>query len=78
MREMINENQLEEITGGAVTLSKQMNMCGFTTLGKIFKIKAEFNLLRDRLNVLYDEYGHMSDQDFDTLVMNDFKEKGWI
>ena len=78
MREMINENQLDDITGGAVTLSKELNMCGFTTLSKIFKIKAEFNLLRDRLNVLYDEYGYLSDKEFDTLVMNDFKEKGWI
>lgn len=78
MRQELNDRMLEEVTGGSVTLSKPMNMCGFTTLGKIYKIKGDFALMRNRLFELYDEHSDMSDKAFDTLVRDEFQARGWI
>lgn len=78
MKQPLNDNQLDEVTGGAVVLSGPLGVCGFNTTGQVFKIKADVKVMRNRLIQLYDENENMSDAEFDQLVMNEFKSRGWI
>lgn len=78
MKIEINENQLEEINGGNVVLSGPLKLCGFSTLGKSYRIKGDIKLMRNRLLELYDQNENMSSEAFDLLVEQDFIHKGWI
>lgn len=78
MRNELNDASLEKVTGGEVVMSESLGVCGFNTTGEVFRIKGNFKDMRDRLLALYDDNCDMSDADFDQLVKNDFKSRGWI
>lgn len=78
MKRELQEIELEAVTGGSVILSAPMGVVGFNTLGKVFKIKGDVKEMRNLLLALYDANEDMNEKDFDTLVMNEYKSRGWI
>lgn len=78
MRRELTELETEEVTGGTVTISAPLNTVAFKSLKKAFKIKGNIKEMRNRLIELYDANEGMDDKAFDTLVMNEFKNNGWI
>lgn len=81
MRKELNAMELDEVTGGSVTLSNSLGMVRFTTLRKNCKLNpsVNFNEVRNYLLDLYDAHAdEMSEADFDRLVMNEFHARGYI
>lgn len=77
-KEIINSEDLEDVTGGEVVMSKSLNRVGFNTTGEVFKIKGDFKTMRNRLLSLYDANPTMGEAEFDQLVKHEFQSKGWI
>lgn len=74
----MNDIEVEEVTGGTVVLSAPMGIVGFNTLKQIFTIKGDVKEMRNTLLDLYDANEGMNEHDFDELVRDTYKEKGWI
>ena len=74
----LNEQDLETVNGGQVVLSESLGVCGFNTTGRVYRTKGDFKEMRNLLIDLYDEHGDMSDAEFDNLVENEYKSRGWI
>ena len=78
MREELKDMEVNDVKGGSVILSQPLNVCGFSAIGRMFRIKGDFKVMRNRLFELMDEHMNMKAEEFDTLVMNEFKANGWI
>lgn len=81
MKMALNDAELDEVTGGSVTMSAQLGMVRFTSIKKSFRLNpdVEFSTMRDYMLSLYDANAdNMSESEFDTLVMNAFHAKGYI
>jgi len=78
MKRELEELELEEVTGGTVVLSAPMGKVRFTAIGKTYLIKGDIKQMRNLLLSLYDDNENMNDSEFDTLVRNEFKSRGWI
>lgn len=78
MRELLDSNDLEKIVGGAVIMSKQLNVVGFNTTGEVYQLKHDFKEMRAKLYELEDANEGMNNAEFDQLVKNTFLELGWI
>lgn len=78
MKKQLMDFEVEEVVGGTVCLSASIKVVGFSQLGKTFRMKGDYKAMRNRLFELQDENENMNAKEFDTLVMNDFKAKGWI
>ena len=77
MREMINNEDLIQIAGGRVNLSRSKNKIGFTTLGEGYVLKCSFADARDLLTGLFAQYD-TTEEKFDRIVKDEFKSRGWI
>jgi len=78
MRNEINSNDLERVTGGTVYLNEMRNMCGFDTLGEKYELKCKFSDARNTLFSLMAKYPDMGERQFDTLVRDTYRSNGWI
>lgn len=78
MKRELNEQELDEVVGGTVTLSAPLGIVNFSALGASFKIKGDVKQMRNLLIQLYDENENMSDREFDTLVVKAYRARGWI
>ena len=78
MREELRDTEVNEVHGGAVILSEPLGVCGFNKIGEVYRIKGVFKEMRNRLLDLYDDNSNMPAEDFDRLVRDDFKSRGWI
>lgn len=78
MKQELQDFQVEGVNGGTVVLSSPLKMCCFNTTGEMFKIKGDYKKMRNLLIQLYDENEGMGDAEFDQLVKNAFKSRGWI
>lgn len=80
MKRELNDTELNEVTGGNVTLSESLGIVYFSALNKTCKLKpgVVFREARNLLLDLYDENANMSDAEFDRLVGREFKARGWI
>lgn len=80
MRKEINDMELEQVCGGIVTLSANLGMVQFSSLGRTYMLKegVNFKEVRNCLLGLYDENANMSDTDFDRLVARTFRANGYI
>lgn len=80
MRQELDDLQLDEVTGGTVSLSEHMGLARFSSVGKTYKLNPDipFKEIRNCLLDLYDENSGMSDKDFDKLVAKAFRAKGYI
>lgn len=78
MREELDMNELEYVTGGSVVIS-DIGRVGFSTLGKKFKLQnCTWKEARNYAEELLDDNPQMTDKEFDQFVMNKFIELGWI
>ena len=79
MRVQITDTEINEVNGGSVVLSEPCGLCGFSSTGKIYKIKGPFRDMRNLMLDLYDEnVGKMTDAEFDALVLKEYQERGWL
>lgn len=78
MKRELNDFELDEVTGGTVTLSAPLSTVRFNTIGSAFKIKGEVKEMRNVLLQLYDENENMNDAEFDMLVLKEYASRGWI
>ena len=78
MREAINDNELEMVTGGSVVISS-LGRVSFSTLGKKFKLQGvKWKQARNYAEELLEKNPQMNDKAFDEFVMNKFYALGWI
>ena len=79
MREQINDQEMENVVGGTVIISKDYNNIGFSTTREKFDLKnCTFKQARNYVDDLLEEHPEMSNAEFDNFVKNAFKAKGWI
>jgi hypothetical protein len=78
MKQMINENDLNQVVGGTVCLSEAKNRISFTTLGEGYAIKCGFKEARSLLSQLFAANADMTEAEFDQYVKSTFQAKGWI
>lgn len=80
MRKEINDTELEQVCGGIVTLSANLGIVQFSSVGKTYMINqgVDFRDIRNCLLDLYDQNANLSDAAFDKLVAKTFRANGWI
>lgn len=79
MKQELNDFELEDVTGGSVTLSATMGAVYFDSMDRSFKIKGDIKEMRKLLTSLYDTYGDtMSNAEFDKMVAKEYRSRGWI
>lgn len=78
MRQEINDLDLDKVSGGSVNLSEKKNKIGFDTLGEGYTLKCTYKEARSLVSSLFAANQDMTEKDFDILVRNQFKAKGWI
>lgn len=79
MRQQLNEQAMEQVVGGTVIISKDYMMIGFDTTQEKFNLKnCTYRQARDYVDDLLDSNPGLSNAEFDTLVKNGMKAKGWI
>lgn len=78
MKRELNDVEVNEVSGGAVVISAPMGIVGFNQIGEIYEIKGNVKQMRNLLLQMYDENEGMNAREFDILVRDAFKSKGWI
>lgn len=79
MRTEIMDNDLEAVAGGKVYLSGNKMKMSFTALEKTLSLKnCSYEDAKRLLAALFIDNDHLSDYDFDMLVLNTFQAKGWL
>lgn len=78
MRQELDFNELEFVTGGSVVISS-LGRVSFSTLGAKFKLQGvNWKQARNYAEELLESNPQMNDKEFDQFVMNKFYELGWI
>lgn len=78
MRQEINDINLENVAGGSVNLSEKKNKIGFDTIGEAYSLKCTYKEARSLVTSLFAANPDMTEVQFDTMVRDQFKAKGWI
>lgn len=78
MRQEINDLDLDKVSGGSVNLSEKKNKIGFDTIGEAYTLKCTYKEARTLVSSLFASNQDLNEKDFDILVRNQFKAKGWI
>ena len=79
MKEVINDNELEQVAGGAVCFNKKNNRVSFSTLGEGYTIKeGAYDQARSVAISLFAQNPDMNETDFDKLVKRTLQSKGLI
>ena len=78
MRQVIDDNNLDEIVGGTTCLSETANRISFTTLGCGYDLKCDFATARTYLVTLFAQYPDMQEEEFDRFARKQFRAMGYI
>ncbi len=79
MREKLNDQELEQVVGGAVIISKDYMNIGFSTTKEKFNLKkCTYREARNYVDDLLDDNPNLSNAAFDRLVKKKFHDRGWI
>lgn len=78
MRQEINDLDLDKVSGGSVNLSEKKNKIGFDTIGEAYTLKCTYKEARTLVSSLFAANQDKTEKEFDTLVRDQFKAKGWI
>ena len=79
MRTEMNDLDVEQVVGGTVVMSQDFMKISFTTLGSTKKLRnCTYDDAYALVQQLYGAHKDMSNEEFDTLVRDTVKEKGWI
>ena len=79
MRTELSDLEVEQAVGGTVVISQDFMKIGFTTLGSTKRLRnCTFEEATSLVNQLYAANKDLSNEEFDTLVRDTFRAKGWI
>ncbi len=79
MRQQLNEEVMEQVTGGTVVISKDKMKVGFTTLGEKYSLQnCQYRDAVSFIDELWESNRGLSDADFDQLAKKSLQAKGWI
>lgn len=79
MKRELNDIEVEEVSGGSVTISAPLGLVTFSKLGRGYRFdKSNAKKMRNKLLELYDDNENMDATEFDALVEKTFKDNGWI
>jgi len=79
MRTEINNEELEQVTGGSVRLNTTKMMIGFSVLQQKYKLKnctdTQAMIL---VATLYEQYKTSGDRAYEEATLAAFRAKGWL
>lgn len=79
MREQLNFDDLEQVSGGVVYLSKDWMKIGFSTLGQTFSLKnCTFGQAFALADSIYEQYKDQGNAAVDNATKAAFQANGWI
>ncbi len=78
MKQEINENEIDQVVGGAVCISEAKNRISFSTLGEGYPLKCTYKEANSLVISLFGQHSDMSEKEFDQFVKQTFQNKGWI
>lgn len=79
MKQEINDQELDLVTGGTVYISRDKMRVGFSSTGEKYDLKnCTFRQANDLAQDLWEANQTMGDSAFDALVKSEMKARGWI
>lgn len=78
MSHQLSDQDLESVVGGSVNLSEKKNKIGFDTIGEVYTLKCTFKDARTLVVKMFAENPDLSEQAFDILVRDEFRDRKWI
>ena len=79
MREQLNEQDIENVVGGTVVISKDKMAVGFSTTKEKYSLKnCTYKQARNLVDDLLDDNPNLSNAEFDQLAKKTLQSKGWI
>lgn len=79
MRTEINNEELEQVTGGSVRLNTTKMMIGFSVTQKKFKLKnCSDTQAMILVATLYEQYKTAGDRAYEEATYKAFHDKGWL
>ncbi len=79
MREELSFDQLEQVNGGVVFLSKDWMKIGFSTLGQTCSLKnCTYGQALALVDQIYEQYKDQGNAAVDRATRDAFQAKGWI
>ena len=79
MRTELNDLDVEQVVGGTVVISQDFMKISFTTLGSTKKLRnCTYDDAYGLVQQLYAANRDMANEEFDTLVRDTFRARGWI
>lgn len=78
MSNQLSDQDLEKVVGGSVNLSEKKNKIGFDTIGEVYTLKCTYTQARTLVTKLFAENQDKTEQEFDILVRDAFKDLKYI
>ncbi len=79
MRKEINDAEMEKVAGGTVFISRDYMQVAFSSSKEVFKLQnCEYKDARNLADDLWEANKTLGDAEFDALVQNELRAKGWI
>jgi hypothetical protein len=79
MREQLNEQEMENVVGGTVIISKDKMVVGFSTTKEKYNLKnCTYRQVRDLVDDLLEANPTLGNAAFDKLAKDTLSAKGWI
>ncbi len=79
MKEQINEQDIEQVTGGTVVFNKRWGNVSFSTTGDKYTLKnCSVDDAWSLVERLRETHRNLSEEEFDNLIRTTFEGKGWI
>lgn len=79
MKQEINDQDLENIVGGTVIISRDYMVISYTTIGKKKQLRnVDYRTARDFVDDLYEANPNLTGQEFDQLCYDRMHAKGWV
>ena len=79
MRVQMNEQDMEQVVGGTVIISKDYMNVGFSTTREKFDLKnCTYKQVRDFVDDLLEANPGLGNAEFDALAKKELQAKGWI
>ena len=79
MRTELNEVEMEKVSGGTVYISRDYMQVAFSSSREVFSLRnCEYKDARNLADDLWEANKTLGDAEFDALVKNELRARGWI
>ena len=79
MKQMLNDDEMNQVVGGTVILNTSRMRIGFTYLQEVYNVvNCSDDDARDLVNELYKEYKNKGDKVLEEAVRAAFDDRGWL